>query len=119
MPDCDDLPGSVRAIGSLARDLMADVDGRRSATAPASACAVLAVLGRLRITAITASYVEAKVSSVRPGGAAYRVRCGLGTRWACSCPAATYGRRGDPCKHALALRAVAGALPDVLKGDWT
>lgn len=82
--------------------------------------AVLDALSRLRITSISATFLEATMTPIRSGGSAYRVRVSTGGRWACSCPASTYGgRRSTPCKHAVALRALAAALPEPLKGDWT
>lgn len=86
----------------------------------AAAEAILGALSRLRITSISAAYLEATATPARSGGSAYRVRISGRERWACSCPAATYGgRRAAVCKHAAALRALAQALPDPLKGDWT
>lgn len=86
----------------------------------AEACAVLAALHRLTITTITAAHLEAACARTAPGDPAYRVRVGPGRRWACSCPRAVYGgRRGEPCKHAAALRLLAGALPEPMRGDWT
>lgn len=85
-----------------------------------SAEAVLAALGRLSLTTITASYVEAAVAPASPGAAMYRVRVGPGVRWACSCPAAVYAGRGtSECKHGEALRLLVRALPAPLQGDWT
>lgn len=88
-------------------------------TASPAAGAVLDALGRLQITTISSAYLEAVAKAARSTGATYRVLIGTGGRWACSCPAATYGgRRSAPCKHTAALRALAGALPSALKGDW-
>lgn len=86
----------------------------------AAAECVLDALTRLHITSISAAYLEAAVTPARPDGAAYRVRISTGNRWACSCPAATYGgRRAAVCKHAAALMVLAKALPQPLRGDWT
>ena len=88
-----------------------------TATGPHPA-AVLDALGRLRLVGIAAAFLEATVSADRREP--YRVRIGPGPRWACSCPAAVYGgRAAPPCKHAAALRLLAHALPDPLRGDWT
>ncbi len=82
--------------------------------------AVLDALTRLRITTISATFLEGTVTPARSGGSTYRVRISRGGRWTCSCPAATYsGRRAEPCKHATALRTLAAALPGPLRGDWT
>lgn len=80
--------------------------------------AVLDALGRLQLTSIAAASLEATVTA--SNGERYRVRIAAGGRWACSCPAAVYGgRAAPPCKHALALRLLARALPEALRGDWT
>lgn len=82
------------------------------------AAAVLDAFARLRLIGIAQAFLEAEVQASK--GEPYRVRIGPGRRWCCSCPSAVYGgRRAEPCKHAVALRLLARALPDPLRGDWT
>lgn len=75
--------------------------------------ALLDALDRLRLTRL-GRVIEAEVQG--RDGSIYRTHLD-GQRWACSCPAAVYsGRKAEPCKHARALRLLAGALPITLGG---
>lgn len=75
--------------------------------------AVLDALDRMAIIRL-GQVVEADV--LGHDGSAYRVRID-GDSWTCSCPRAVYaGRRGGPCKHALALRRIRSTLPPTLGG---
>ena len=78
---------------------------------------VLEVLADARLTVTVVEAGRAEGVARATDGEPYQVRVFAGGRWACSCPAASWARRGAaPCKHATALRMVTG-LPESPHGD--